>query len=78
VYLTALLAPDYRSEIDVSVEDETRDLARSYLGDIVRGLRAEEVRVTWEVRIGRPADEIIRAAQTTDADLIVKSTHGRG
>ena len=76
--LTAALGVDYRSEIGISIEDETRDLARSYLDAKVRELRADAVRVTWEVRIGRPADEIIRAARTTEADLIVMSSHGRG
>jgi nucleotide-binding universal stress UspA family protein len=30
------------------------------------------------VRFGKPADEIVRAAETTEADLIVMATHGRG
>jgi len=76
--LTASLGLDYRSEIGVSVEDETRDVARNYLDAKARELRADAVRVTWEVRLGRPADEIIRAARTTEADLIVMSSHGRG
>jgi nucleotide-binding universal stress UspA family protein len=76
--LTAALGIDYRSEAGASVENETRDLARSYLDAKVRELRADELRVTWEVRVGRPADEIIRAARTTEADLIVMSSHGRG
>ncbi len=61
-----------------SLEGEARDLALSYLDDVVKQIRSQGVRVTWEVRLGRPADEIIRAAETTAADLIVMSTHGRG
>ncbi len=66
-----------QSELLASIEDEARDLARSYLDEQVRQLRSEGVRSTWEVRLGRPADEIIRAAETTAADLIVMSTHRR-
>lgn len=60
------------------LEEEARDLARGYLDDMVRRLRREGIRATWEVRLGRPADEIIRAADTIAADLVVMSSHGRG
>jgi nucleotide-binding universal stress UspA family protein len=52
--------------------------ARAYLNDIATDLRAKGLRVVWEVRIGRPAEEITRVAETTTADLILISTHGRG
>ncbi len=66
-----------QSDLLISIEDEARDLARSYLDERVKQLRSEGVRSTWEVRLGRPADEIIRAAETTAADLIIMSTHRR-
>ncbi len=68
---------DSQEELLTGLESEARDLARSYLDEMVHQLRAEGARVTWEVRLGRPADEIIRAADTTAADLIIMSTHGR-
>lgn len=63
------------------VEDlalEAQDAARMYLDAMVRSLRPQGIRATWEVRVGRPAFEIMRVAETTAADLIVMSTHGRG
>jgi nucleotide-binding universal stress UspA family protein len=65
-------------ELQVELEEEARDLARAYLDEMVRRLRREGIRATWEVRLGRPADEIIRAADTIAADLVVMSSHGRG
>jgi nucleotide-binding universal stress UspA family protein len=60
------------------LEAEAQAEARTYLDDTATGLRAQDIRVVWEVRVGKPADEIVRAAQTTDADLILMSSHGRG
>lgn len=58
--------------------EHVRDEARAYLDAVVEEHRAPDIHIVWEVRVGRPAEEIIRAAQTTGADLIVMSTHGRG
>lgn len=60
------------------LERECLDAARRYLDIIAGEIRAKGTEVIWEVRSGRPADEIIRAAETTEADLIIMSTHGRG
>jgi nucleotide-binding universal stress UspA family protein len=65
---------DQMSELEQSCLDD----ARRYLDVVAETGRAQGVRVVWEVRSGKPADEIIRAAETTGADLIVLSTHGRG
>jgi nucleotide-binding universal stress UspA family protein len=35
------------------------------------------VDVSWEVRNGRPDEEIVDAARASGADLIAMSTHGR-
>ena len=58
--------------------EQVRDEARLYMDEVVKQARDRGVRVLWEVRVGRPADEIIRAAETTAADLVLMSTHGRG
>lgn len=60
------------------LEQSCVDDARRYLETIATQRRAEGIHVDWEVRSGKPADEIIRAAETTGTDLIVISTHGRG
>jgi len=41
-------------------------------------LRATNVNAYLELREGRPAEEIVRAAREKKADLIAISTHGRG
>jgi nucleotide-binding universal stress UspA family protein len=62
----------------LEVEEQLQADARAYLDAIANELREQGLRVGWEVRGGRPADEIIRAAETTSADLIVIATHGHG
>jgi len=59
------------------VDRESLAEGRAYLDRIASDIRAEGVRVVWEVRFGKPADEIMRAARTTEADLIVMATHDR-
>ncbi|HEX5165880.1 MAG TPA: universal stress protein [Thermomicrobiales bacterium] len=59
------------------VERESLNDARAYLDRVAGYLRSEGIRVVWEVRFGRPADEIMRAAETTGADLVVMATHDR-
>lgn len=66
--------PDLASGITLDAEDE----AREAMIDVAQRLRAAGCHVTWEVRVGKPGDEIIRAAETTGSDLIVMATHGLG
>lgn len=65
-------------ELLMELSEQLRDDARLYLDEVVRQARERGVRVVWEARVGRPADEIVRAAETTAADLVMMSTHGRG
>lgn len=62
----------------IEVEEQLQMEARGHLDGLANGLRERGLRVGWEVRAGRAADEIIRAAETMSADIIVISTHGRG
>lgn len=73
---TETLPPD--DGLLAELTEQARDDARSYLDGIVGELRDRGARAVWEVRVGRPVDEIIRAAETTAADLVIMSTHGRG
>lgn len=66
--------PDLASGITLDAEDE----AREAMIDVAQRLRAAGCKVSWEVRVGRPGDEIIRAAETTGSDLILMATHGLG
>ncbi|RIK41457.1 MAG: hypothetical protein DCC58_12460 [Chloroflexi bacterium] len=58
--------------------EEAQQEARAYLEEMATVARAAGARVTWEVRVGRAADEIIRVAETVEPDIIVLSSHGRG
>ena len=58
------------------VEARRRD-AEEYLAPLAATLHARGVNVTYAVRRGRPADEILAAAREDNADLIAMATHGR-
>lgn len=58
--------------------DQNHEDARGYLNGIATTLRRQGIRVSWEVRAGAPGEEIVRAAETSAADLIVMCSHGRG
>ncbi len=55
-----------------------RELAQQYLASIEAELRAEGVPVRTDVRFGDAAEEIIRLAETEQAELVVMTTQGRG
>lgn len=54
------------------------DEAREFLLRTATRLRRSGVNVSWEVRFGDPSNEIVRAATTSGAQLIVMATHGLG
>jgi nucleotide-binding universal stress UspA family protein len=51
--------------------------AEEYLAPIAAALRAQGVDTAWSIRHGRPALEILAAANESGADLIAMATHGR-
>jgi nucleotide-binding universal stress UspA family protein len=61
-----------------ALEESLEDAGRRYLGHAVEQFAALTVRVTALSRNGDPADEIIRAARDTNAELIVLGCRGRG
>lgn len=74
--LTPVIAHDvYRPMID-DVEARRRD-AEEYLAPVAAALRARGVETAWEVRRGRPDEEILAAADETGVDMIAMATHGR-
>jgi len=61
------------------VPDEVIALARSRMTEFVaQHLAGLPVKVTTEVRAGRPFAEIVSYAEKHGIDLIVMATHGRG
>jgi len=51
--------------------------ARNYLNKVGKGIRSKKVSVKVRVRVGNAAEEIIKAADEINVDLIAMSTHGR-
>jgi len=66
--------PALVAELAIQAEQD----ARMNLENVAVRLRATGCRVSWEMRTGRPSDEIIRTAETTGTDLIVMATDGLG
>ena len=50
--------------------------AQKYLGKIAKALEAKGIKVLTEVLLGKPAEEIIHAANR-ECDLIIMASHGR-
>jgi nucleotide-binding universal stress UspA family protein len=59
------------------VEEARRRDAEEYLAPIAAALRAKGIDVSWQVRRGRPAEEIVSGARDAHVDLIAMATHGR-
>ena len=74
--LTPPIADDiYRPTLE-DVEARRRD-AEEYLAPVAAALRARGVETAWEVRRGRPDEEILAAAAESGVDMIAMATHGR-
>lgn len=63
---------DESSELDHSLQRQAANRLRSFADEHI----AHNVDANLEVRIGRPAEEIIAAARESKCDLIVLSTRG--
>jgi len=57
--------------------EQIKKEAANYLNKTGKGLRSKNVVVKIRVAVGNPAEEIIKAADEINADLIAMSTHGR-
>jgi len=60
-----------------TIESDARKWAEKQLARLAAAARKSGVRVKVLLLSGEPADQIIRAARTQRADLIVVGTHGR-
>jgi len=76
-----MLAPEFGPSFDTGamsrIAEEQRLLAQKELDKIVGRLRDSGLKARSLLRVGAPFLEIINAAQTENADLIVMGTHGR-
>jgi nucleotide-binding universal stress UspA family protein len=50
--------------------------ARDYLEKAGAGLKSKGVAITFEVAVGKAAEEIVNFASKTNADLVAMATHG--
>ena len=57
--------------------EEIKSKAIDYLSKVSEGLRSRGAVMKTRVGIGNAADEIIKAAEEINADIIAMSTHGR-
>ncbi len=57
-------------------ESEEMKADREYLETLQRDLAARGLQVRTHLALGDPATELIRAAETSQVDLIAMSTHG--
>jgi len=56
--------------------DIAREKSEAYLAGAVERMEAKKARVRSEIRVGDPAEEIIKLAEETGTCLVAMSTHG--
>lgn len=64
--------PDWRKFISAM-----HDAGENYLKSVAERLSGKDIKVTYEVLTGDPADKIVEYATARDASMIAMSTHGR-
>ena len=66
--------------MEVALEEEKRhfEQATRYLKRKARTGKCNHIRCTYQVKVGTPAEQIIKTAKAEKVDLIVMSEHGRG
>jgi len=76
-----MMTPELGPAMDVGamgrIAEEQRMLAQKELDKIAGKLREAGLKVKVQLKVGSPFMEILRAAQSENADLIVLGTHGR-
>ncbi len=65
------------TEIRESTEDLLRQAVDAYLDQAVADCQKPELEITKVIRTGRPAEEIVKEAESEQADIIVVGSHGR-
>jgi len=76
-----IASPDLGPAMDVGamsrIAEEQRVLAQRELDKIVQKFRDDGLKAKSLLKVGSPFLEILHAAQTENADLVVVGTHGR-
>ncbi len=77
------LYPTYAGEVSITPDEveqintENKVAAENYLRQLAGRFKYENVRIGWEVLLGRVAERIAEYATRNQADLMVIATHGR-
>ena len=73
-----VLTPEELAQIPYSEADlaQIKQKAQDYLEKVAATLRSKNIGVKTVVTVGHAAEEIVKAAQNTGANLIAMSTHG--
>jgi universal stress protein A len=65
------------AEYPIGLFETMQNAAHDRLGHLLNDTDAQDLKPQCAMRIGQPADEIVRYAREHDIDLIVMGTHGR-
>ena len=65
--------------VQVALEEDKRNTAHAkrYLSGKVREIRSRDIKASYQVVVGDPAQSIMDFAQKEHIDLVVMSTHGK-
>jgi nucleotide-binding universal stress UspA family protein len=70
-------ASDSPTRISESVEDYLMQVAGAYLADASRQCGLSRIEPEIVIRTGHPAEEILKEARRSKADLLVMGSHGK-
>jgi nucleotide-binding universal stress UspA family protein len=78
-YLFATPLPPAVSPMEIrqSTEDVLRQAIEAYLDETLSECRAQDLEAVKVIRKGHPVEEIVKEAESIQADLIVLGSHGR-
>lgn len=77
LHLYGGLESGFSPEERQKLEAETMGIAKSYIDQVIRRLKHNEIKVQPEVLYGKVVDELVDYANKNEVDLIIISTHGR-
>lgn len=65
--------------VEVALKEEKRHVAhaRRYLSGKARGIRSHDIKASYEVVVGEPAQTIMEFSKKEHMDLVVMTTHGK-
>lgn len=78
VVLAVVEGADAQRKPDIALLDAARERAERYVESVRERLAEAGLRATSSIRPGRPATQILAAAEEVEADLIALASHGYG